>query len=390
MTERKADMIQAIDHYLGVTLRSVMTGQLATPWPSDWPRNPDFVEAFCARIMFHGIALVLLREQGKLAEWPEQARAAIQKEARAQSFWEMGHRGVLTRFMDALEQAGSTCILSKGSALAYSVYPDPAMRRRGDSDVLLANASRPSVRRALGAAGFRRVGDARPLQESWVAVCGMGFTHMFDLHWRVNASALVAQGLERAGIGSRSAPLPRLSDNARAIAAADNLILVAINRAAHKTFGYRSGDSKLFERNRLIWALDFDLLTKTFGPDDWEDLLAATAASGTGPQVADALAFATSALGTAVPADVQQRLAEQPGDPQVREYLADMSGRERLWHDLSASPGFVAKLRLTGYTLFPGTEVLHERFPDATHWPIPALQGRRLAAGAAKLIGRRA
>lgn len=389
VTKRSAEMTQAIDHHLAMSLRSVTAGGPAASWPADWPASPDFAEAFGARVMFHGIALALWCDPGKLAGWPEQVRAAIRDEARAQSFWERGHRSALSRLTDVLVQVEVKFIVSKGTALAYSVYSDPAMRRRGDSDVLLANASRKSVRRMLRDAGFRPSGDVRPLQESWQTVCPLGFTHEFDLHWRASASAVLAQALERAGIGHRSIPLPRLHENTRGIPLADNLILIAINRASHQTFGYRSSGAKLYEPNRLIWALDIDLLIRAFAPGDWESLVAAATASGTGPLVADALAFAAATLGSAIPVAVGQCLAAQPGDRQVLEYFTALTGPQRLKRDLTASPGLVAKLRLAGYTLFPGTEVLHERFPQATQWPVAALQGRRLAAGAARLIRAR-
>lgn len=379
-------MTPAIDNYLATALKSVMEGHPAAPWPAQWAQDAGFADGVATRIIFHGIALVLLRDTGKLATWPETVRTAIREEARAQAFWETGHRTVLLRMLAALKHAGAHGTITKGSALAYAVYPEPALRRRGDSDILLAGAPRNAVRRALRAAGFQQRGDTRPLQESWAAECSLGFIHQFDLHWRINASATLAGALERAGIGTRSALLPRLSEDARGIAPADNLILVALNRASHETFGYQSGRHKLFDQDRLIWALDVDLLCRTFTLQDWNSLLAASATSGTGPLVANALAFAARTLETPIPDTVARSLEAQPGNPQLLEYLGQASSLDRLKGDLGSSPGLLAKLRLVGYHLFPGAEVLHERFPDATHWPQAVLQGRRLVASARKLI----
>jgi hypothetical protein len=233
---------------------------------------------------------------------------------------------------------------------------------------------------------MRRIGDARPLQESWAVTCAMGFTHVFDLHWRGNASAVISQCYDRAGIGSRTIPLPRVSPSARAIAPTDNLIIIAINRALHGQFGYVSGTDKTFEDNRLIWAMDLDLLCATFAEADWLALVTAAEASGTAPVVASALGFATAVMGTPIPISVRARLTAHPGDARLMRYLGAMGGADRLFLDLSATTTATEKLRLIRYTLFPGTEVLHERFPDARHWPLPALQLRRLLAGAGKLL----
>jgi hypothetical protein len=183
--------------------------------------------------------------------------------------------------------------------------------------------------------------------------------------------------------------LPRLAEGSCGIVPADNFILVAINRASHEQFGYRSGATKLFDQDRLIWALDFALLCRAFGAEDWDALCAVAAASHTGPIVRAALEFTAATLGTAIPDRVREALAAAPADPDLQDYFGTMAGFDRLRRDLTASPGITAKLRLAGYSLFPGTEVLHQRFPEATDWPLAMLQARRLAAGMGKLIRRR-
>lgn len=388
ITEQSAGVTEAIDRFLAMSLRCAMAARPAPPWPSDQPQTAAFEDKMRDRIGFHGIALALLRDPARLANWPASLREHLLEQARAQTFWEMGHRTVLARLIALLDDAGTPALVTKGSALAYSAYPDPALRRRGDSDLLLGEVPRKPLRAVLAAHGFRPSGDPRPLQESWASQCPMGFTHVFDLHWRINSSALLAERLDRAGIGTRSAPLPRLSETARGIAPADNLVLIAINRALHETFGYQSGEAKLFEQDRLIWALDTHLLGSAFSAADWQDLLAAASASGTGPLVHSLLAYARATMETALPPEIVAALAILPEDPELLGYFEAMSGFARLRCDLAASPTLGAKLRLAGYTLFPGTEVLHERFPDAAHWPLAALQARRIVAGAGKLLRR--
>lgn len=388
VTERSFQMADALNRFLALCMRNILRGEAAPVWPSDWPSTAEFHDNAFARIAFHGVALALMQDPARNVGWPARVRDQMRDEARLQRFWEMGHREVLTGLIAALGQAGTECVIIKGTALAYSAYPDPAVRRRGDSDLLLGEVSHTPVRRVLAANGFRKVGDARPLQETWASDCPMGFTHAFDLHWRINASAVLAQRLERGGIGLRTVPLPQLCNNARAIAPADNLILVAINRASHEMFGYQSGDMKVFDQDRLIWALDFDLLCASFCAQDWQHLLATAGVSGTSPVVLSALEFAEAALGTIVPTDIKAHLSSQPGDDKLLNCLGTLDGFDRLRLDLSATHGLAGKLRLARYTLFPGPEVLHQRFPDATNWPIPALHGRRLVAGMGKMFRR--
>ncbi|MFN3990808.1 MAG: nucleotidyltransferase family protein [Erythrobacter sp.] len=381
-------MTQVIDRFLAMSLRSVARGEGLPPWPQDWPDDETFQAAVFARIAFHGVALVLLRGASSQADWPSAISARMRKEAHGQRFWEISHRGLAQRLIAALAAAGAPAILTKGTALAYAIYSDPAERRRGDTDLLLGLAPRKVVRRALRAAGFDQIGDRRPLQETWGATCPAGFFHAFDLHWRASASAVVSQCLERGGVGTRSIALPRLSEQARALCAADNLILIAINRALHLQFGYRSGDDKPFDQDRLIWAMDVSLLCAAFGPDDWDALVAVAAATGTSPLVLSTLQFAEATLAAAVPANVKDALSGQGGDATLLRCLSTRSSGERLRLELAASPGMTAKLRLISYALLPGTEVLHERYPEAAHWPLAALQARRLWDGIGRLAGR--
>jgi Uncharacterised nucleotidyltransferase len=224
------------------------------------------------------------------------------------------------------------------------------------------------------------------LQESWSATCSLGFTHVFDLHWRINASPVIAEALERAQIGTRTVPLPAIGEGARALAPADNLVVVAINRASHLTFGYHSGDDLLFEGDRLIWALDIDLVARGLDHAGWEALVAAATASGSAPLVHSALAFAADRLGTAIPPAVMAALAQAPGDERLLRSIGALGGFDRLRLELTACNTWPAKLAMTAYTLVPGKEVLRQRFPDAGHWPTAALHARRLLGSAARLV----
>lgn len=379
--ERYAVKAEVLDQFLAEVLRSAMGRAAPVAWPCEWPDTEAFHDQLIDRMAFHGIALVLLQDSASLISWPRKVLAALREEARGQSFWELGHREVTAGLIEALTAAGVQGIFTKGTALAYSAYPEPAMRRRGDSDILISTGARKRVTRSLRASGFRRVGDRRPLQESWAIDCRFGFTHEFDVHWRINASPLLARALEQGGIGTRSIPLPRLVNGARALAPADNLVLVAINRASHQIFGYRVNDAQLFDQNRLIWALDVDLTCNAFDATDWQHLLETARATGTAPLVHSALAFAEARLGTVIPVAFSRTLAAEPGDAKLMRFLSKLGGLERLRLNLEACPTLRPKLHMLRYSLFPRSERMRERFPDTAHWPVAALYARRMWSG---------
>ena len=370
-----------VDLFLAHALRCTL-GRADPPlWPSAWPDDEQHREALIARIGFHGIALALLRRPALMADWPQPVQDAVRAEGCGQSFWELGHSEVIARLINALAKAEIEGIFLKGTALAYSAYPEPAMRRRGDSDILVPEAARRQAVRTLRDCGFRQLGEVQPLQEIWAADCRLGNTHAFDLHWRIHSSPVVAQAIERGGIGTRTVPLPRLHPRALALSPADNLLMIAINRASHETFGYYVDNLKLFDQDRLIWALDVDLICDAFTESDWHNLLETVRVTGTAPVIHSALAFAANRLRTCVPVHVKEALAADPGDAILMRYLDDLPGLARLRLNLMACQTLRAKLRMIRYTVFPRSQTMRARFPDTAHWPLPALYARRLWSG---------
>lgn len=378
---------EAFDHYLAQCVRSFVRSCPAPEWPNDLECDPRMA---ATRVTFHGLALLLVEAAPGLPGWPSALAELVNEEARSQSFWELSHQRVMARLTDALHEAGVEARILKGTALAYSVYSNPALRRRGDSDLLIEGADREKARAVFRACGFTRWSDVRPLQECWQSAPELGFNHSIDLHWRFSASPAVSELLEASQNGRKAIALPRLGANASGVAAIDNLLLICINRAAHGRFGYLVGDTMLYENDRLIWALDIHLLAATFSGSDWEELVVRGAKSGSADIVLSGLRLAESRLGTTIPDGVLGALEAQSSDTRLSHYLARATGRERFLLDLAASPSLPEKARLVALKLFPSKELLHERYPDATHWPTLALRLRRLFSGVGNFVKGRA
>ena len=373
-----------IDRFLMHAASSVVHGTLAPEWPAALNGSEAMV---AQRIAFHGIALLLAGSPAIRTVWPEALAGAIREQAGVQTFWEQSHRPVIARLLEGLAAADITAIVTKGTALAYSVYGDPALRRRGDTDIYIPDPSRKQARTVMLACGFEPAGDTKALQESWVAGTAIGFAPAVDIHWRINASTAVSQVLEGALRLDQTISLDRLSPRAVGIGPVDNLMLIAINRSAHGQFGYQVGDDLLFDTDRLIWALDVHLLASAFGADDWDALTDRVARTGTASMVEGMLAFATRVFGTSVPDEAIAALRRAPTDHGLAAYYGASSHLWRLRRDLAAGVGLGEKVQVLRYVLFPSDEFLQARFPDAHHaWPRPILHLRRLTEGAGKLL----
>lgn len=377
-----------LDQFLAACVSACLQDEPAPAWPTDWPDtdNPQITE----RIKFHGIALLLANRPATFADWPKDPVAAVREEARMQAIWEVSHQRALVPLIAALDAARIRPAFIKGTALAYSAYADPAVRRRGDTDILFSGVSKPAVRSVLETCGFVPSGERGPTQEPWSFAARGGFRHEVDIHWRISGALAIAEALERLRPESRIVALPRLSPLAYGLGAVDNLILTCVNRAAHDAFGYYVENARPADGDRLIWALDIHLVTTNFTDPDWSELVDLARSSGSATVVASGLLFAGARLGAMAPGWVLDRL-NRPGSHQpVGAYYGASSNFQRWKSSMKSSASLGEKMALLQYETLRGRRFMNQRYPDAQHWPLWVLHIRRLAEGALRLLGLRA
>lgn len=378
-------MAGEIDSFLSECLRAIVHSGHLPAWPDTWhDREIDVI----ARIGFHGIAPFLnagiTGQSAAALHWPASLLHSLRKETALATVWEASHRDTIAGLIQGFAAAGIPVVITKGTALAYSTYPQPAVRRRGDSDIVILAGMRNAARAVLKACGFTQHADPRPLQEDWHFDSPLGIRHAVDVHWRLNASAAISGWLERGSCFGDHIDLPRLAPGAKGMGAVGNAILTSVNRHSHGVMGYYVAQTKRFETDRLIWAVDLFLLTRSFVAADWTELADQAKRTGTAPIVLAGLIFTQGTLGADVPQSAIAALQHSGQAEDVAHYFATVSGAGRLRLDLAASPHLRDKARLLLRVLLPGAAFLQERFPDAQGWPHSALHLRRLIEGVAK------
>ncbi|MFC3098027.1 nucleotidyltransferase family protein [Alteraurantiacibacter palmitatis] len=339
-----------------------------------------------SRIRMHGIALALLEMAPAVHAWPRSILSSLRDEARLQALWELSHRNCLLAVLARLDAAGVECLVLKGTALAYLVYDQPAMRRRGDSDILVRESSLPATRAILADMGLVRTQDATFGQESWVYDTGIGFVHCIDLHWEVVAAPFLRQLLDVEECFASATPLPRLAAGARTTSPALLFMRGLVNQALHRTNGYLVDDQMMFADGRLIWLLDAHLLALRNTPADWEQIARIGVERGLAPICAKMLRHAQKALGTPLPESVMTRLEAEPQANPVTSYLELGSGTARLRDDLGASRDMASRVRLLLAHAFPPRNFMQGRYPGRAHWPLGLLYLHRLVAGLWNLL----
>jgi hypothetical protein len=301
----------------------------------------------------------------------------------------------LLRVLGALESQGIQAVPIKGPLLATSAYGHGALREFIDLDLVARWDDVPRARALLGRLGFRRRVEARgPKHEQahmrawnedeWVSDDGLVYV---DLHWRLSPPSLPFRLepelfwplLETTWLEGR---------RVRTLSAEVLLVYLCIHGTKDRW-------------RRLIWLCDVDRVLRRLGTPDWRAVLSLATAARCRRAVALGLLLARTLLGAPLPdppptAALEPSLARLVG--LIRDSLAE--GEPTSFFDtwlnirgyhLDGLDGFGDRLHYVLRTLLTPDSGDWERFdlPDALYPLYYLLRPIRLAARAAKLIGKR-
>jgi hypothetical protein len=364
-----------IDELLGAAMRG------GASWPPDWT-SPEQRHAVAERALYHGIAAILTARAAQLAGWPEALLGQLRRQAEAQAMWELRHQAVLGKLLRCLADQDIAALLLKGSALAYDLYAVPAHRSRGDSDLLIAPADLADARTVLRSLGYQwhpendGGSDEFALQEEWILNCGDGNRHSMDLHWQLLNAPALAGILRPEECWTDAIALPRLGRGAEAMSHVHTLVHTCVHRAMHLTAPYFIDGRAYYGADRLIWAMDIDLLARSLSDDDWGQLGSIARARGIAPVIRDGLEFARRILGTPIPESAEAWLKTAGG--RASDYLVRSRQARRAWSDLLATQGWRRKATFLAARTFPSAAFLRRKYPGMARLPLLLLHGRRI------------
>lgn len=381
--------IDSADRFLAQCARSCLDDADLPPWPEDW-KGEDARSRIAARAEFHGIAGLLAGRLAGARHWPDCLRDDLQTEARLAGLWEEIHRKAIVRLIEGLANEGVPSVVMKGTALAYLYHPDPAARRRGDTDLLIRPADLERTRIRLAALGCSKREDPHGLffQETWEIDCGAGLIHSLDLHWEAADRPILQEVLRSAEYWENPVPLPRLSPRAQAPSPVLLMVHGAINQAWHVARGFFVDGERIKGGRRLIWSVDYARLTEAFSAADWQRLVTLCHERKISPLVHAALAGAVEDLGLHLPAEPMARLASDTRPSPAADYIAAPDRLGDMLADIRAATSVGLKLRILGSMIFAPRSHLEDKFPHLAHWPSIALQLRRYVGAVAWLRRR--
>jgi hypothetical protein len=334
------------------------------------------------RVVYHGVSALLAARPAVIAALPDALRGAIRQQALSEAMWDLQHRRVLAPLLEDLAREGIPAAVLKGTALACSVYPSPALRPRGDTDLLVAKLDLPQVRSLLARYGFRRSWEhlaERRTQEEWARPRPEGGADCVDVHWNLLSPWALSALFDTSALLAEAQPVPRLSPGALMLSYPYALLHACVHRARHVHAAYFIGSQVYYGGDRLIWLVDLDLLARSMTEAHWDAFADFALATDTARIAHDALLQAVSLLDTPVLPRVMARLTSQKDGGEVEAYLIHASLPRRLWADLRALPQGQSRLAFLREILLPPAQVMRKDFPDFAHLPLYRLHLHRFA-----------
>lgn len=318
-----------------------------------------------------------LRASGELPMWPRTVRDGLAVAERAEAALEIFRQRELSRILRAFAAAEVPVLLLKGAALAYSIYPEPWLRPREDTDLLVEGGDASRAGELLMSLGYHAAlmqrGELVTNQRLHVRTEASGLRHDCDLHWKIAnpvsfakllTPAELMRGAEYASLGGVEARCPRR---------AHALLLACWHRASHH-----------YDSPNLLWLYDLHLLVEGLTDADAADVLAVARETRTTDVCGRGLQLASERFKTRLPSALTDLKAPntttRSGAP---VYLRPDARRvDLLAADLRSLPRWGQRVRLVREHLFPPADYMLGRYPGSTRLRLPALYLWRIARGA--------
>lgn len=305
---------------------------------------------------------------------PDAVFSQLLKRMRHASASEMLRQEEISRVVRELALAGLSPLLFKGTALAYSLYPQPYLRDRCDTDLLFAGRERAEAAWAvLRGLGYERMNAVDGELISYQFPCTLkrgGLTEMLDVHWATsNATQLRRFSFEE--LRDSAITVPELGPGALAPCHEHALVLACLHRLGHMIDG---------DQNKLIWLYDIHLLLNSLDENQWQRFAQCVRDKGLAGACLDGIEMAEQVFGGC--ANMQRlddirELAECP-DQQLRHHGSVLARDLAQLHQTS---GLGQRCRLLMQHLFPSRDYMLQKYQPRWTWLLPYYYLRRIVSG---------
>ncbi len=312
---------------------------------------------------------------------PKTFRNKLQTMARQEAAAELLREQETTQVLQTLEEQNIQPLLLKGTPLAYSLYPQPHLRSRCDTDLLFQDReTAESAWRILKNRGYQRpdvisgehVSHQFPCYRTSIA----GLGHSLDIHWKINNSQYLASILPYEELAKQAKPVPKLGPFARTPGSEHTLLLACAHRIVHKPEG---------TENRMIWLYDIHLLAENMNQSQWKNFLQMAKQKELTHTCRDGIKKAAEYFQTQLQEDIQGILKAGPETEAFTPDTANSRWKSELIN-LRSLPGWKPRIKLLKEHLFPPTSYIMKKYKTKNPALLPWLYLKRATQGLVKTL----
>ena len=352
-----------------------------------WPFGSDAKAAagFIAHCAYHGVGPLVrehLADQPVWATWHGAVREGLDSGYKALVALEMLRQQETQGLLDRCSEAGIDAILLKGTALAYGLYREPALRSRTDTDLLIAPAAKDKTFLLLQAQGYaspNAISGKYVSTQKLFMKQGLGLQHAIDLHWQISNAQVFAQQFPFDELWRSAIAVPRLGAAAKRLSAGYALLHACLHRAVHAQRG---------EQDRLQWFYDMHLLAAEMDCAQWDAFAERARQKGMAAICVDALQRCMLRLHTQIPAQVMHVLDNARGQHELSAPLLTAGGLRSVMINFRALPTWRARARLLREHALPDASYMRARYGVNGVLPLTRAYIARLLKAPGKLLAR--
>lgn len=307
----------------------------------------------------------------------------LRSAALRRGIWEIGHLQVLGEALSALGSAGIQAIIFKGTALGHTVYADPVLRPRADTDLIIPASARIRAAQILQSLGFARSNSVSCEFLSYEATFSrdhLGSSHHLDVHWRVHYSQLQANLFPYEELLRDARPLPAIQAQALGTSHVHALLLVCLHRSNDLLIPQWAGNHAMYGTDRLIWAYDIHLLLQSMTRPQIDEFVRLTQEKGMRKLCLEPIQIAMQCFHTPEAHDVCAALSGCSASEIVSAYQRSTAIQQR-WADFIAIRPALKKLAYVTEHIMPTGEYLRDQYPNLSGQSHLRLGLRRLLNG---------
>jgi Uncharacterised nucleotidyltransferase len=361
---------------------------------SGWPLSDDSLRQVVEAAFHHNVHLVLfetLKKSSSLGSWPIFWREKLQSEVVAASVLDLLSEQKLRHVLGCLEEHGIRPLLLKGVPLAYTVYQSPALRPRGDTDILIRESDLAKVARILRGLGY----DGPDIQTNMLASyeclykrgTSSGPADNLDIHWKINNAQLFAKAFTFDELFAESIEIPSLADSALGLSHPHALLLACMHRFGHAHAPFYVNGNSVYAGDHLRWIYDIHLLCSALNSGQWYEFTSLARTKNIAEFCIDGLSAAREAFNTNIPAETIAALASAARNQAASAHRLRASGAVWFFANLRALP-LRQRITLIKQVALPPSAYMVEKYRIKSRLALPFLYGYRSVKGILKWFKR--